>query len=276
MEERARTRDGRSLHLERSGRGEPMVVFEAGMGAARTMWGAVVPLVAARTTAVVYDRSGLGRSEPDPAPRDLDRLIADHIDLLDHLGAGPFVLVGHSWGGPIIRGVATAVPDRVRGLVLVDQSDEGCDLLFSPSSRRQTRWGVRLAPLLARTGMLRLAVSHLAKQLPEPSASAMRAEDTTPAAAAAFRAELEGSIDDLERWRDHPLELPLVPVSIISGTKASRFERRRRASLVAAHRARAERLPLGRHVVAAGSSHYIPFTEPGVIADEILRLIDQP
>ena len=77
-----------------------------------------------RTTAVVYDRSGLGRSPADPKSRTLHRLASD---LLDHLGHGPFVLVAHSWGGPIVRVAAAASPGRVAGLVLVDQTDEGCD-----------------------------------------------------------------------------------------------------------------------------------------------------
>src|SRR5687767_12881782 len=49
------TRDGRQLFTERAGRGTPVVVFEAGMGASRNMWAAVVPLVAERTSTVVYD-----------------------------------------------------------------------------------------------------------------------------------------------------------------------------------------------------------------------------
>jgi len=45
--------------------------------------------------------------------------------------------------------------------------------------------------------------------------------------------------------------------------------------LGAAHRARADSLPKGRHVIAEASSHYVPFTEPGVVVDEVLRVIDQ-
>src|SRR5687767_3209629 len=93
------TRDGRALHVERHGEGRPVVVLESGMGVSRNMWGAVVPLVATRTTVVVYDRSGLGRSPRADGPRDLARLVDDLLDVLAGLGTGPFVLVGHSWGG---------------------------------------------------------------------------------------------------------------------------------------------------------------------------------
>jgi pimeloyl-ACP methyl ester carboxylesterase len=65
-----------------------------------------------------------------------------------------------------------------------------------------------------------------------------------------------------------------VPVTLISGGRAGRFERRRREALVAAHRARAAALPQGRHVVAGASGHFVPFTEPGVVAEEVLRIVD--
>src|SRR6478735_2114039 len=98
-----RTRDGRELCAVRDGSGTPTVVFEAGMGGSHHMWGGVLPGVAEITDAVAYDRSGLGLSPPDPAPRSLGRLGDDLCDVLGQLGDGPFLLVGHSWGGPIVR-----------------------------------------------------------------------------------------------------------------------------------------------------------------------------
>jgi pimeloyl-ACP methyl ester carboxylesterase len=268
------TRDGRRLHHERHGTGTPVVVFEAGMGMSRNTWGALVPAVAYRTTAVVYDRSGLGRSPADPGRRDLARLTDDLLDLLDHLGPGPFVLVGHSWGGPIVRNAAAQIPDRIAGLVLVDQTDEGCDLFFSKGNERQLRWAPRFMPVLARLGVLRMFSRKLAAQLPEPWASGLRAEDGTPAAVKEQLAELRASTDDLRRLRDEPLDLPDVPVSIISGTRTGFLERGLRGELVAAHRARADALPQGRHVTADQSSHYVPFTDPDLVVAEILRIVE--
>lgn len=268
------TRDGRALHVERRGQGEPVVVFESGNGASRNMWGAVVPAVAARTTAVVYDRSGLGRSAPDSAPRTLDRLADDLLDLVGQVSAGPVVLVGHSWGGPIVRTGAARRPAGIAGLVLVDQTDEGCDLFFAESARRQTRAMMRVAPLLARLGVLRLVARRVAARLPEPEAAGMRREDGTVAATRTQLAELAGYLDDLRRLRDEPLDLPDVPVSVISGTKAGRFERARRDALVAAHRVRADALAQGRHVAAERSGHLVPMTEPALVAGEVLRIVD--
>jgi pimeloyl-ACP methyl ester carboxylesterase len=268
------TRDGRRLHVERAGTGSPIVVFESGMGASRSSWGAVAPAVAAHTTAVVYDRSGLGRSPRDPRRRDLQRLAGDLVDVLEHAGPGPFVLVGHSWGGPIVRVAAGRVPDRIAGLVLVDQTDEGCELFFSQANERQTRWMPRVLPLLGHLGIVRLAVRRLARDLPEPWASSMRLEDGTPAALRVQAAELESSIDDLRRLRDDPPSMPDVPVTVISGIRTNILERSRRGELVAAHRARAEALPHGRHVEATASSHYVPFTDAELTVREIVRIVE--
>lgn len=267
------TRDGRRLHVERHGRGEPVVVFEAGMGASRSSWGAVVPAVAERTTAVVYDRSGLGRSPRDTEPRVLARLVDDLVDLLGQLGDSPVVLVGHSWGGPIVRGAAARRPDRIAGLVLVDQSDEGCAMMLSQANERFERLTRPVVPVLARLGLIRLAVKRLAARLPEPAASAMRREDGTVAAARTHQAEVASSLADLRHLRDHPETLPDVPVTLISGGRYGRLDGGRRPALMAAHRARAESLPQGRHVVAEASGHYVPFTEPDVIVAEILRIV---
>ena len=272
-----RLADGRELYVERRGAGTPTVVFEAGMGASRSSWGAVVPAVAERTATVAYDRSGLGRSPRDAAPRGLSRLVDDLVELLDHLaadGAGPFVLVGHSWGGPIVREAAARLPDRVAGLVLVDQTDEGCDLFFTPANRRRSRVGARVMPAAARVGLVRVAVGRLARSLPEPAATAFRAEDGTVAAMRAHVAEMTPSLDDLQALRDRAPALPDVPVTLISGTRESRLEGEQRPALVAAHAARAEALPQGRHVTTGRAAHMVPFDDPTVVADEVLRLLD--
>jgi dihydroflavonol-4-reductase len=269
------TRDGRELHIEPRGEGEPVVVFESGMGVSHHMWGAVMPLVAEHTKVVAYDRSGLGRSPSDSAPRTLERLTDDLLDVLDHLGPGPFVLVGHSWGGPVVRSAAAARPDLVVGLVLVDQTDEGCDLFFEKGNERQTKVMLSLLPLLGRVGVLRMPAKKFASMLPEPDASGMATYDGTLAAALAQQAELRPCDADLRRLRDHPLMLPDVPVTYLSGGTTSWLERGRRAEVVAAHRAAAAALPQGRHIVAPKSSHYIPFTEPELVASEVLRVVDQ-
>lgn len=284
-----RTRDGRTLYLQHTPgpAGVPTVVLEAGMGATRSSWAAVQRAIAGRAPVVVYDRSGLGRSAPDPQPCTLHRLAADLNDLLDGLDrleglegldrsgplpGGTYVLAGHSWGGPVVRTAAADRPERVRGLVLVDPTDEGCDLLLSPAFATRQRRTAAVLPLFARLGAARLATGYLARSLPADAAADLRAEWLTPSGVAAYLAEAATVPEDLHRLRAEPPQSGRTPVTVVSGTASAGTGRRARAALNAAHAARAAAGPQQRHVLALRSGHLVPVTEPELVAGEILRL----
>ncbi|WP_205697662.1 alpha/beta fold hydrolase [Conexibacter sp. SYSU D00693] len=265
--------DGRRLHAMVRGAGDVTVVLDAGMGLSRSSWGLVVPDVAEQARTVVYDRAGLGRSDRDPRPRTLEHLRDDLLALLAELGDGPFVLVGHSWGGPVVRTAAAALgPGAVRGVVLVDQVDEHCDLYFEPSSRKRFTASARMVGPMARVGLYRLVGSRPGRHQPADVVADHRAEDFTPAAAAAMGAELDVFIDELEALRAAPPRLDGIPVSVITGTRPTRADRKVRSAIVAAHRRTAEVLPDARLVEAPGSAHLVPFTEPELVVREVLRL----
>lgn len=270
-----RTRDGRTLFLQRAPGppGVPTVVLEAGMGATRSSWAAVQGAVGGRAPVVVYDRSGLGRSAPDPGPRILHRLAMDLNDVLDHVGADRYVLAGHSWGGPIVRAATAARPDRVAGLVLVDPTDEGCELYFTRAFAAQERITAAVLPLLARTGLLRWSTAPMRRRLPADAAADLRAEWLSPDGTAGHLAEAASTVHDLRGLRADPPDTGAVPVTVISGTATAGNGRRVRAALNAAHAARAGLGPERRHVLALRSGHLVPLTEPDLVAGEILRLV---
>lgn len=264
--------DGRRLHFMARGSGGPTVVFESGMGFSRSTWGLVQPVVAERVRAVVYDRAGTGRSDPDPEPRTLDRIARDLDALLRTLGPGPFILVGHSWGGPIVRVTAAADPTRIRGLVLVDQSDENCGQFFTPAADKRFAVSRRLVPALARLGLYRLLGSRPGRFQPSDVAADHRAEDFTMRAARTMLAEMTPFGDELRALRDSPPALGDIEVSLISGTRSSRLERNLRQAVSAAHRQTAGALPRGRFVEAPRSGHLVIFSDPELIIEEILRM----
>lgn len=270
----APTRDGRVLHHVVLGEGSPAVVFEAGMGASRSSWGLVAPVIAERTTAVVYDRAGLGRSPRDPESRTLERMSDDLADLLGHLDAGPAVLVAHSYGGPIVRSLAARRPELVGGLVLVDQTDEGCDLYFGGRAMQGQRAVVAALPWLARLRVERVVLARAGRNLPTGIRAESVEEDSTVEAAVAFGREMEPMEADLLRLRDGPLPLPDIPVTLVSGTAPSRIGGSIREALVESHRRRAAALPRGRHVEARRSGHLVPLSEPQVVVDAIVDVID--
>jgi pimeloyl-ACP methyl ester carboxylesterase len=89
------------------------------------MWCQVQPEVSQFTTTVSYDRAGIGMSDPGPEPRDARQIARElHTALCNARLAPPYLLVGHSFGGPLIRVFAGMYPDDIAGLVLVDPTQE--------------------------------------------------------------------------------------------------------------------------------------------------------
>jgi pimeloyl-ACP methyl ester carboxylesterase len=107
--------------LEERGPGTPVVVFESGGASSLEAWSGVWPRVTDRAPVVAYDRAGLGESEWDeqtPTPGH----VAHRLRLLlQRIGAEPpYVVVGHSWGGALVRYFAGHFPTEVAGIVYVD------------------------------------------------------------------------------------------------------------------------------------------------------------
>lgn len=270
------TRDGRRLHamvLPGPDRHAPTVVFEAGAAATRSSWALVQPAVGAFARAIVYDRCGLGRSAADLTSRTLRRMADDLTDLLGHYGPGPFILVGHSAGGPIVRLSAADDPGRIAGLVLVDPTDEACDVLFGPAFRRLERVVIRINLLLAHTRLFRFAYRSTIRPLPEDARRDMEREGFTVGVVRTNAAQARTFLDELAAWRTAPPDLGEIPVTVVSGGRAGDgMPARVRADANASHAYRAAQSANGRHVIAERSSHYVPITEPGVIVEEIRRL----
>jgi pimeloyl-ACP methyl ester carboxylesterase len=116
---------GHRLHVNCTGEGSPIVVVENGLGDFSFDWVLVQSRVARFTRICTYDRAGYAWSDPGPRPRTFAQLNLELRDALAKLGErGPFVLVGQSFGGPVVRNFATTYPHEVAGMVLVDSVQE--------------------------------------------------------------------------------------------------------------------------------------------------------
>ena len=105
--------------------GKPTVILEAGGGGFSTTWAAVQSLLSARVRTCAYDRAGLGWSEPGPAPRTMSQEVFElHALLKAAKIEGPYVLVGQSIGGLLVRLYAERYSGQVKGMVLVDPTHE--------------------------------------------------------------------------------------------------------------------------------------------------------
>ena len=111
----------RGLYVRCTGSGSPTVVMEGGDGDTSDSYGFAEKEIAAVTRTCVYDRAGLGNSDPPPGPRGLKELVGDLEAVLETAEIpGPYVLVGTSGGGYITAGYAVTHADEIAGMVFVD------------------------------------------------------------------------------------------------------------------------------------------------------------
>jgi pimeloyl-ACP methyl ester carboxylesterase len=128
---------GYKLHLDCIGKGTPTVLLSIGAGGFSTDWALVQSKVAAFTRVCSYDRSGAAWSDLGPKPRSMDQEAFDLHRLLTSAGErGPYVVVGQSLGGMVVRIFAEEHPKEVVGVVLVDAYSEDAQLFTNGAMKR--------------------------------------------------------------------------------------------------------------------------------------------
>jgi len=183
---------GRRLHLRCSGSGDPAVVLVPGAGEFSAVWGWIEPRVAGITRVCVYDMAGRGWSDDAPAAQDGVAIAEDLHALLEHARVpGPYVLVGHSFGGLYVRSFAAKYPEQVAGMVLLDSTSPEMFTRVRPYPRlyESYRRVSALFPSLARFGVGRVAYRKAFDSLPARSRHEQLAFWPTPRMARSQRDE---------------------------------------------------------------------------------------
>ncbi|HKZ11537.1 MAG TPA: alpha/beta hydrolase [Rhodanobacteraceae bacterium] len=112
------------LNFYCTGSGTPTVVFDAGWQDWSPSWLLIQPVIARHTRTCTYDRAGYGFSEAGPMPRTSVEIAKELHTALHNAGIpGPYLLVGHSFGGYTIRTFADLYMPEVYGEVFVDAVD---------------------------------------------------------------------------------------------------------------------------------------------------------
>jgi pimeloyl-ACP methyl ester carboxylesterase len=137
---------GRSLWLTCTGMGSPTVVLVHGQGLEMRSLTGVHAAASKITRTCSYDRAGQGRSDPGPRPQTIQHIVGDLFALLHAADIEPpYVLVGHSLGGPIAWAAATEHPDEVAGFLSMNGVPRASDWLprilprFTRNEQREER-----------------------------------------------------------------------------------------------------------------------------------------
>ena len=170
---------GRKIQLDCRGSGSPTVVLIHGLDTGGALsWSAVHDSIALTTRTCAYSRAGIMWSDPTPAFTPTGMAEDLHAALSAGGEKAPFVLVGHSLGGPISLIYTSHYGDQVAGLVMVDASHPDQFNRFKTlgiSTENIALTAIKVAASLSWTGVVR-AFAGEGKPMPNQPLDAARAQ----------------------------------------------------------------------------------------------------
>jgi pimeloyl-ACP methyl ester carboxylesterase len=292
--------DGSLFHVCARGPGSPPIVFEAGIAASSLSWRPIEQILAASHQVVTYDRSGFGWSERSDETRTLEQMVheLDFVLKGESLNA-PYVLVGHSFGGLLIRAFTHTWPAKVVALVFVDPVSIENWSACSDNEKRRLLFGAKLSrrgAWLARFGVVRFALAMTSAFGGRLTAGITRASAQQ---ATSFLTRLVGEIQKLPsevlpivraHWStprgflsmaEHLEALPFcaaaakdfsipndIPFVVLSAATATEQELHERDSWVQASNC-------GEHLKIERSGHWLQLDRPDAVIDAVERVISK-
>jgi pimeloyl-ACP methyl ester carboxylesterase len=275
--------NGRSIHMECRGSGGPTVVLVTGLGEradnfmitsadpTSDEW-SVFPAVAGFTRVCAYDRPGttiltddgfeLSRSTPVEVPATVGDS-AEDLDLLLRASGeeGPYVLAGHSLGGPIVRLYAAAHPDDVAGIVFIDALSEnlgdGLTAAQVESFEQLNSSASQGRPPGSEETFYSTAVVPLLRDVPAAP-------------------DVPTIILTADQW---PLTAEVVEAGRAAGTLPEfvtvELADALWASQLVAQDVLAAKFPGAQHITETDATHYIHLDNPQLVIDSIRDVVDQ-
>lgn len=289
------------LHILESGNPKgPTVLLEAGLMSTVLSWSELQRELGESFRVVSYDRAGLGWSECGPLPRTAERIVQELRILLEKADVpGPYVLVGHSFGGLTATLFAARFPKEVAAMVLVDPI---APMEWDPPSEKDRKLSsigakvCRRAAVLARIGVIRFAVLLLRSGLKPVGARLVRLiSREAPAESGSISSPWFFALPARERemapvfWVQSKFavtiasQLENLPVSaasvrnpgatcdtkVVILTANSASERRRTG-----HAEMARRLPRAEHLLVANGGHWIMHENRELVIRAIRRIAE--
>jgi pimeloyl-ACP methyl ester carboxylesterase len=285
---------GHRLHVYCTGNGPFTVVVENGLGDFSFDWALVQTRVERFASICTYDRGGYAWSDPGPKPRTYAQLNLELHDALNKLGEHrPLILVGHSFGGGVVRNYAATYPSEVAGMVLVDTVQEDQRIPMGPGKSGRVRDSAKGTPIpVPREALLpsdkpslpaaTITIGKLEPPydlLPAKEQNLHRWAEQLPELNDAEDSQKEWSAEYMERLHANPREASLGMMPLIVLTRTEGYKR---DLDVPAVELEAERLRLqsqlallssnGKQILVPGG-HNMHLESPDAVADAIKSVI---
>jgi pimeloyl-ACP methyl ester carboxylesterase len=289
---------GCSLYLFEQGEGEPAILFESGIGATHLNWRGIQDAISLIARTIAYDRAGLGWSSRCRTPRTPGNIATELHTMLETARLrGPYVLVGHSFGGLVMRRFVLLYPEEVLGLVLIDpmRCEEWPPL--NPAKQSQLDLGKRLIRYtlpVVRCGLARLLVTSLfgragsfsdqiagvggahprhvlcrikteVRKMPRKVWPAVAAHWSRPGFYAGLRSHIH-SIPATVREMHRAEPIRGIPVTVLTPGRSAPLSQNQ-----------LDRIGDSVHqIIASKSQHWIHLDEPDLVIDAIRGMIGAP
>jgi pimeloyl-ACP methyl ester carboxylesterase len=212
-----------SLHINCVGQGTPIVLLDGGLGEWSAQWVLVKQEVSDTTRVCAYDRAGMGWSESGPEPRDARQISSELHTLLSNGGIdGPYVLVGHSFGGLYMQTYAARYPEEVAGVALIESSqpDQFSHRPQARDSYEPQKQIFAVASLAARLGIVRLLykLSPAPPELPQHQRAQIDALSPSTRQVSTYTLELRATPQSTTQTRSLR-SLGNKPLAVVSALK---------------------------------------------------------
>lgn len=275
--------NGHKLNVRSHGTGKPVVVFESGLDMGGSLvWEKVQPEVARFATAVSYDRAGILWSERGENPKTCEAMANELYTLLQNSNhAGPYILVGHSMAGYMLRSFIKNHADEVAGVVFVDVSHPDQLNRFPEIRAMMSRPPDWITNFKSSIGITRWFAT------PNQYPTTLENDTINLIANAYMPTSLKTVLEELTNFEKLGIEANAInsfgeiPLVVVTGTDEKRIDEftDKKVGLKFVKLwmdMQAELLSLSsnsRHVLADKSGHYVQMDQPEIIVHEVHNLV---
>jgi pimeloyl-ACP methyl ester carboxylesterase len=285
---------GRKIQIDCRGTGSPTVVFESGLDIDGSLsWVKIQGPVTQFTRACSYSRAGLLWSDDKNGIHDGLGVAQDlHAALAAAGEKGPFVLVGHSLGGPYITIYTGLFGEQVVGLVYVDASHPDQQMRFEaalgklPQPSPLIATAYKFTAKFSWTGIARLGADLLVGGSDMPVETEQISKAFASSSLGPMLTEKDALPTTLEEAGNFRA-LGARPIAVLTHVKPMPDAMRKSGGLTKADAEKMSRLWLdlqndiaswssrSTHIVVKGAGHYIQFDRPEVVTGAIREIVDK-
>jgi pimeloyl-ACP methyl ester carboxylesterase len=279
---------GRRIEIDCRGSGSPTVILESGLDMNGPLsWALVHDSIAATTRTCGYSRAGVMWSDDKSGPHNAVTIAADLKATLEASHEqGPYVMVGHSLGGPYIMTFTKRYPAEVAGLVFVDASHPEQVQRFKALPSAATNPSLmpyKVAAAFAWTGLIRAAMPRdRGNKIPKPVQAAMNAY--APTSLGPMLAESDGMTATMEEAGTFRQlgDRPVVVLTAMAPMDTNAMKTLKMDSAAAAqfqglwktmHDDEASWSSRSEHILVPDATHYIQVDRPDIVIAAVRRVV---